>query len=110
MRIEFDVGALPEEIERLSQVQTDAVCRKSLTEIYNRGKTPGWTPVATGELRMSLGMTMDEVGYTKEYAPHVEYGHRTRGGGYVPGRYYFRANVAAQESIFREDLQRLLRG
>ncbi|MDD2370837.1 MAG: hypothetical protein PHQ32_02410 [Firmicutes bacterium] len=26
-----------------------------------------------------------EIGYSVKYAPHVEFGHRTRGGGFVPG-------------------------
>ncbi|KAF0092175.1 MAG: hypothetical protein FD141_359 [Fusobacteria bacterium] len=29
-----------------------------------------------------------EVGYSVKYAPHVEYGHRTRGGGFVAGVKY----------------------
>lgn len=50
------------------------------------------TPVDTGNLKNSLFVEMDApteatVGYTAEYAAHVELGHHTRGGRYLPGRY-----------------------
>lgn len=106
MGIEFSgVDALADELRRLSEVRFDAVVRKSMTQIYNRGKAPGGTPVDTGELRLSLGQSGDEVGYTKEYAPHVEYGHRTRGGGFVKGQYFLKRNVEAQRPIFQKDLR-----
>lgn len=56
-----------------------------LNRARNRGGSNG-TPVDTGELRLSSGATDDEVGYNAEYAPHVEYGHRTKNGGYVQGQ------------------------
>lgn len=110
MGIEFTgVDALADELRRLSEVRFDAVCQKSMTQIYNRGKAPGGTPVDTGELRLSLGQSGSgadsEVGYTKDYAPHVEYGHRTRGGGYVQGRHFLKRNVDAQRPIFQKDLR-----
>ena len=79
-------------LSQMSQARFDAVCQVSASNIYNRGKADGGTPVDTGELRQSLTIgTIDhgaEVGYTKDYAPHVEYGHRTRGSGYVEGQRY----------------------
>ena len=50
------------------------------------------TPVDTGNLKNSLFVEMEDernavVGYTAEYAHHVESGHHTRGGRYIPGRY-----------------------
>ncbi|MGL4282113.1 MAG: hypothetical protein ACRCSI_00220, partial [Eubacterium aggregans] len=57
-----------------------------------------------------------EIGYTKEYAPHVEYGHHQIVGryvpaigkqikkGYVPGQHFLKKNVEAQRHIFRQDL------
>lgn len=99
-----DVNDLAGKLHRLSQLRFDAVIEKNMTEIYRRGVNGG-TPVLTGELRMSLTQAPpDVVGYRKDYAPHVEYGHRTPGGGYVAGQHFLRNNVEKQRSIFRKDL------
>ena len=102
--------ALADELRRLSNVRFDAVIEKNMAQIYNRGKSEGGTPVDTGELRASLGKSGDEVGYAKSYGPHVEYGHRTRSGGWVPGQKYLYNNVEAQRPIFRKDLVKHLKG
>lgn len=104
----IDVDGLAKELDRLSHLRFEAVVLKNMTQIYNRGKS-GDTPVDTGELRISLTQTGDTVGYTKDYAPHVEYGHRTRGGGYVQGQHFLKKNVDTQRPIFEEDLRRELR-
>lgn len=104
----IDVDGLAKELDRLSHLRFEAIVLKNMTQIYNRGKSGG-TPVDTGELRISLTQTGDTVGYTKDYAPHVEYGHRTRGGGYVQGQHFLKKNVDTQRPIFEEDLRRELR-
>lgn len=104
-----DEDGLADELQRLSQLRFDAVIKKNMTQIYNRGKQDGGTPVDTGELRISLGHKDDIVGYTKDYAPHVEYGHRTRNGGFVPGQRFLEKNVNTQKPIFYEDLRKQLR-
>ena len=102
---------------------------KQATEILNRARknaatTRGGTPIDTGELRISASMSEVpggySVGYTSEYAPHVEYGHRQEVGRYVPaigkrlvkswvpGQYFLRENVQQQEPIFKEDLRKAL--
>lgn len=103
-----DVDNLAGELQRLSQLRFDAVIKKNMTQIYNRGKAEGGTPVDTGELRMSLSQSGDVVGYTKDYAPHVEYGHRTVSGGFVQGQRFLKKNVDAQRPIFEEDLRKQL--
>lgn len=104
-----DVDGLADELHRLSHLRFDAVVLKNMTQIYNRGKQEGGTPVDTGELRLSLSQAGDTVGYTKDYAPHVEYGHRTANGGFVTGQHFLKKNVDAQRPIFEEDLRRELR-
>lgn len=104
-----DVNDLAGKLNRLSHVRFEAVVIKNMTQIYNRSKANGGTPVDTGELRMSLGQSGDTVGYAKDYAPHVEYGHRTVNGGYVEGQRFLQRNVRAQEPIFRQDLINQLR-
>lgn len=99
-----DVNDLAGKLNRLSHVRFEAVVIKNMTQIYNRGKANGGTPVDTGELRLSLGQSGDTVGYAKDYAPHVEYGHRTVNGGYVEGQRFLQRNVRTQEPIFRQDL------
>lgn len=105
-----------EALKRIDPVTLRGIVKANMVEIYNRGKRPGGTPVRTGELRISLGIQRQagagtwEVGYTKSYAPHVEYGHRTRGGGYVKGRHFLRDNVAAQQAQLISDLNAATRG
>lgn len=102
------VGKLSDALRRLSSVRFDAVCEKNIAQVYERGKSEGGTPVDTSDLKKSLAMVPagedSEAGYSMEYAPHVEYGHRTRGGGYVQGQRFLDANVRKQRRIFKKDL------
>lgn len=114
--MKITVSGIPEleaELDRLNAIRWEAVRKKQVTEMLNRARAPGGTPVSTeetrpggphGELRLSLGSSGEEVGYTKEYAPHVEYGHRTANGGYIQGQHFLQDNVEAQRPIYREDL------
>ena len=86
-------------LRELSSISFEAVVKKQTTELLRRAGQPGGTPVDTGELRESSGVQGDEMGYTKEYAPHVEYGHRTAGGGFVKGQHFLKDNVDTQLSL-----------
>lgn len=109
---------LEAELNRLNSIRWEAVRKNQVTEMLNRARAPGGTPVSTeetrpggphGELRFSLGSSGEEVGYTKEYAPHVEYGHRTANGGYVQGQHFLQDNVEAQRPIYKQDLINAIR-
>ena len=102
---------LMKKLKAMNAIRFDGVVKKQVTQMYQRaaktGANGGGTPYDTGELMQSRYQKKDEFGYTKEYAPHVEYGHRTRGGGgFVPGQYYLRSNVQAQAPIFKKDLEK----
>lgn len=112
------IPALERELQRLNSVRFDAVEKKQLTQMLNRARQPGGTPVSTeetrpggphGELRISSSVNGDEMGYVAEYAPHVEYGHRTIDGGFVQGQHFLQNNVDIQRPIYREDLQKAIR-
>lgn len=97
-------------LEDLNSIRLEGIIQKQAAQMYQRaakrGAGGGGTPYDTGELMMSRTKGKDFFGYTKEYAPHVEYGHRTRGGGgFVPGQYYLRNNVDEQAPIFKQDLE-----
>ena len=111
------VEDLKSALKEVSSARFDAACKIAAEEIYNRGMDGG-TPVSTeetrpggphGELRQSLMIETGEnkavVGYTKDYAPHVEYGHRTRGGGYVTGQHYLQRNVDQEQEAFKQILK-----
>lgn len=105
---------LAQALHRKSAADFSRVGAKSLLEMRNRAvasrnPSQGGTPVDSNELRLSAGVSGEEMGYTKDYAPHVEYGHRTKGGGFVPGQYFLKTNVNIQKPIFREDLIQKLR-
>lgn len=119
--IKISVDGIPElerELQRLNGIRFDAVVKKQTTQMLNRARQSGGTPVSTektrpggphGELRISSSTTDDEIGYTKEYAPHVEYGHRTVNGGWVPGQRFLKANVDTQAFIYYQDLLNAIR-
>ena len=96
-------------LERASAVRYDAVAKVTAESIYNRGVGHGGTPVRTGELRQSMGIEVEGqgkavVGYQKEYAPYVEFGHRTVGGGYVAGQHYFQQNIDTEQPLYKKRL------
>ena len=100
---------LEQELEHLNAIRWDAIREKQVTEMLNRARASGGTPVDTGELRESSVASGDEMGYTAEYAPHVEYGHRTIDGGYVPGQRFLKANADAQSLIYHQDLLKAIK-
>lgn len=95
---------------------------KTMAEMKTRNNDPTQTPTISGEMRNSfytriLNPTTGQVGYTKEYAPYVEYGHRQEVGRYVPaikkrltkpyveGRYFFKQNIERQREPFQRDVE-----
>ena len=104
---------LLKKLKEASEIKYEAVCNKNLTQIFNRAEK--MTPVDSGELRLSRGITPatsgidGEFGYVKEYAPHVEFGHRTRNGGYVPGQRFLEGNTELQRPILHSDLEVAIR-
>ena len=115
-----DKDGLGKKLDAMSNIQFNKICKDNLVTIFNR--TRSMTPVSTektrpggphGELRLSASINIrdglnSEVGYIKDYAPHVEYGHRTRDGGYVKGQGFLKKNVAIQQKIFPEDMRRAI--
>ena len=92
---------------RVSKMRFQGVAKITAQNIYNRAVAPGGTPVDTGELRRSAGMDVEGedkavMGYSKHYAPHVEFGHRTRGGGYVQGQHFLQRNVEQEREAFKK--------
>lgn len=122
--VSFEVEGIQDLVQALQglsesrfDARFDAVTKMTARNIYNRAMSPGGTPVDTGELRQSAGIDVEGkgkaiVGYSKEYAPHVEYGHRTRGGGYVAGQHYLQRNVEKEGPAYKkallENLKRVL--
>lgn len=103
------IPALEKELNKLSSIRWEAIRKKQVAQLLNRARESGGTPVDSGELRKSSGTSGETMGYTKEYAPHVEYGHRTVNGGYVEGQYYLKRNVDTQRPIYRQDLLNAIR-
>lgn len=99
---------LSDALRKLSEVRFDSAVKYTAQKLYNRAIAQGGTPVDTGELRQSAGVELEGsatiMGYRAEYAPHVEYGHRTRDGGYVPGQHYLQRNVETERPLYRRRL------
>ena len=90
-----------------------------LVEIASRGlrKAKQRSPVDTGELRRNWNIgkvkrsgdsLSIELYNNTEYAPYVEYGHRTRNGGFVPGVYMLEITLMELERELPRHLYKLL--
>lgn len=115
-----EFARLRSELEKRAELDFSRVDRKTALDIYSRGQMSGGTPVGNytggGQLRISMAYEDDEVGYTSEYAPHVEFGHRQEVGRYVAaigkrlvvpwvyGQFYFMQNVKTQAPIYNQYL------
>lgn len=113
MKVSFDgLEALTAQLIKKNKQTFDMVAAASLASMFNRASGPPYTPVDTRELVMSRGVTKPiasqnftgEFGYIKDYSGHVEYGHRTRSGGYVPGQYYLKKNLEIERIIYKSKL------
>lgn len=110
MKFEW-VGAdqLAKKLIEKSATDFQEVAEKNIRDIYTRSQQAGGTPVGDytggGQLRKSAQYRGDEMGYTSHYGPHVEFGHRTVNGGYVPGQYFLKRNVDTQRPIYKQDLR-----
>lgn len=72
------------------------------------------TPYITGVLRNGWHRTgvIDgkvEIYNNTEYANHVEYGHRTRNGGYVKGKKMLHRSIVGMRSQFARNARIILR-
>ena len=111
-------------LKKVSETRFHGAAKITAQNIYNRAVNGG-TPVSTeatrpggphGELRISAGLDVQGeraiMGYSKHYAPHVEFGHRTRGGGYVQGQHFLQRNVEQEREAFKrllaEELKKVL--
>lgn len=89
---------------------------KSLADMKNRSNII--TPKVSGELRISAYQRMNGdlegiFGFSKEYAPYVEYGHRiVRGGrqiGFKKANPFLKPNAEAQAKILKKDCEEAIR-
>ena len=103
-----EVSRLANKLRSMNEIRFNAVIKKNVTQMLNTARNGG-TPVDTGDLRNSSSTFGDEMGYIAEYAPHVEYGHRTVDGGWVPGQHFLQANADTQRLIYYQDLMDALR-
>ena len=118
MKIDLDgLPALEVKFRSMNEKRWAGVADKNLTQMFNRGARSPGTPIETGELRQARrvikvkevgGVTEGSFGYTKDYGPHVEFGHRiVRAGrqvGYVSGQKFLFNNVQAQQKIYHRDM------
>lgn len=109
-------------LERLLRQKSEqdfvVVCKKTTTILRRQAaiNTPVRKCREGGGLRRSLRAEIPAasragvVGYTREYAPHVEYGHRTVNGGWVNGQYFLKSAVDTARTDFirlcREELKK----
>ena len=113
-----ELQRLQKKLKRMNEIRFDAVVAKQAADMVGRAAAShnpdqGGTPYNTGEMLQSINKTgkgiAAEVGYTKEYAPHVEFGHRTANGGWVPGQHFLQNNMDIQRPVFNRGLQETIK-
>lgn len=108
--VEFiGVDKLANKLKKKSETDFEQVYKANARAIYARSQATGGTPVDSNELRRSASVEGATMGYRAQHAPHVEYGHRTVNGGFVPGQFFLRRNVNTQRPIFKQDLIKKLK-
>lgn len=110
----FDFGAFERWSKQIDKAIADNAAQKLteqvLLELANRvlRRTKQKTPVDTGTLRRNwhIGEVVRhgdhleiEIYNPVEYAEHVEYGHRTQRGNFVPGQYMLTLSIKEVEAL-----------
>lgn len=125
MKIE-GIDGLEKTLNGMSSIRWTSIVKKNVTEMFNRAKgtnpSEGGTPVSSektrpggphGELRQSVKKIEDGISWTKDYAAHVNYGHRVvvhgKQKGYIPGQHYATNNLIIQRPIYTADLLNAIR-
>lgn len=112
LRIQFEekeIQRLEQDLMKHSRKDFDEVASRNARALFTYMMRSGNVPVDKHELRPSASYSKIDMGFRAEHGPHVEYGHRTRNGGYVPGQYYLQNGVNHQRPLYKDDLKRKLR-
>lgn len=103
-----------EELQKRNQQFNEKVLKEMALEIYN--KTIYRTPVDTGDLRASwqLGeiqwffdVVIMPIMNHMDYASFVEYGHKTRSGGYVEPVFMCKLSIEEVNDKFKKNYDAL---
>jgi hypothetical protein len=124
LTISLEDSGFGDAARRLSSFDGNVIVTASVNEMAQALRSGG-TPVDTGELVGSIRQEVrggeGEVGYVKEYAPHVEYGHRQNVGqfvpklgkrlkaSYVPGQKFLQREVSVERPSFERRVGQALR-
>lgn len=111
------LDALVKKLRALGDVNLEPLFEMTRANMWNRsnknGAAGGGTPYLSGDLKKSRHSRSSKkearLGYNAEHAPHVEFGHRTKSGGFVKGQYFLKSNFEQQKKVFKNDIQRILK-
>ncbi len=103
---------LENKLNEMNSIKWEAIVKKNVTQMFNRAKgtnpQEGGTPVDSGELRQSVRRLEDGISWNKEYAAHVNFGHRVvvngEQKGYVQGQHFAENNLIIQRPIYTADI------
>jgi hypothetical protein len=101
------VEELEAELTRMSDIEWAEIWDHQGLEMMEKADI--YTPFRTGELRQSANFSVDTFGYEAEYAPDVNYGHRTRSGSFVPGQHFLEQIVAGQDESYKNEVLKHLK-
>lgn len=94
-------------LTKMADINWDPIWSKQGEEM--KRKSDAVTPYRTGALRRSATYQQGEFGYTVDYADDVNYGHRTRGGGFVSGQHFLEEVVNGQDQQYKDEVLKYLK-
>lgn len=124
LTISLEDSGLDDALKHLSEFDGHVIVTASVNEMAQAlkgGGTPRDTGELVGSIRQEVRGADGDVGYVKEYAPHVEYGHRQNVGqyvpklgkrlktAYVPGQKFLQRAVATERPNFERRVRQALR-
>lgn len=116
-RLSMSDTGVKEKLARLSAVDARDILVATVNDMKSKAERyapRGDTGQLANSVRASITGDRGTVGYTAEYAPHVEYGHRQNVGryvprlgkrlvaSYVPGQHFFRHAVNEERKVLKK--------
>lgn len=101
MGVTLDDGGLSAALDELGRFAVRTAVQKTVNQMAEdlRTITPRRSGNLVGSLRQEVTDTEGTIGYTVEYAPHVEYGHRAGKSSYVEGQHFLSQEAKAGQVV-----------
>ncbi len=111
MSVTLDDGGLAGALSELARLSAGVAVKATVNQMAEdlRASTPRRSGDLVGSLKQSVSDAKGTIGYTVEYAPHVEYGHRAGRSSYVEGQHFLSQEVKVGQAVLARRIGEELR-